>query len=82
MTQHDQVVDNANGLSFRNDINAALKALFTTSSGATEPTTKVAGQLWFDTSVAGTNVLKVRDQTNSFWIIVPLGSGAAPIPVN
>jgi hypothetical protein len=70
MSQHDQNLSNANGLTFRTDLNNALVALFSSSSGSVEPTTKIAGQLWFDTSVVGTNVLKMRDQTNASWITI------------
>lgn len=69
MPQHDQVINDGNGATVRSDINAALAAIFSSSSG-TEPTVKVAGMLWFDTSISGTNVLKMRDQTNSSWITI------------
>lgn len=70
MSQHDQIINDGAGLAVRTDINAALAAIFSTSLGSTEPSVKNAGMLWFDTSVVGTNVLKVRDQTNAFWITV------------
>jgi len=70
MAQHDQNIANNPGVGVRSDINSALAALFSNSSGNTEPTVKVAGQLWFDTSVAGVTTLKVRDQTNASWITI------------
>jgi hypothetical protein len=78
MSQHDQVINDGNGASVRSDINAALAALFSTSLGSTEPSVKNAGMLWFDTSVVGANVLKVRDQTNTAWLqISPISQPSA-----
>ncbi|WP_318872011.1 phage tail protein [Sinorhizobium meliloti] len=49
----------------RTDINAALAALVSSSSGTVEPVTKVAGQLWFNTS---TGLLSLRNAANTAWI--------------
>ncbi|PLU04515.1 phage tail protein [Sinorhizobium medicae] len=65
MAQHDMVVDNAPGLAVRSDINAALAALVSSSSGTVEPLTKVAGQLWFNTS---SGLLSLRNAANTAWI--------------
>ena len=67
MAQHDQVIGNDIGLPVREDINAALAAAFSSSSGATEPAVKVPGQLWFDTSSSS---LKVRNAANDNWHVV------------
>ncbi|WP_042778020.1 hypothetical protein [Sinorhizobium fredii] len=64
MAQHDQVIDNGPGLAVRTDFNAALAALFSSSSGAVEPAVKVAGQLWFNTS---TGKLTMRNAGNTAW---------------
>ncbi|PLT94080.1 phage tail protein, partial [Sinorhizobium medicae] len=64
MAQHDQIIADAAGLAFRNDINAALAALFSSSSGAAEPTVKAAGQLWFNST---SGVLQVRNSANTAW---------------
>jgi hypothetical protein len=64
MAQHDQVIDNGPGLAVRTDINAALAALFSSNSGTVEPTVKVAGQLWFNTS---TGRMQVRNSANTAW---------------
>ncbi|RVM24156.1 phage tail protein [Sinorhizobium meliloti] len=64
MAQHDQIIADAAGLAFRNDINAALAALFSSSSGAAEPTVKAAGQLWFNSN---SGVLQVRNSANTAW---------------
>src|SRR5262245_18613051 len=74
MAQHDQTIASGAGVAVRNDINAAISALFSSSSGATEPTIKVPGQLWFDTSVVGVSSLKVRNQANSAWNGIGHGS--------
>lgn len=49
----------------RSDLNGALAALGTNSSGATAPTTTYAFQFWADTT---TNTLKLRNSANSAWI--------------
>lgn len=67
MTQHDQNLANAAGATFRADANNALAALFSNSSGATEPTTTVAYQWWADTT---TGLLKIRNAANSAWVTV------------
>lgn len=65
MPQHDQVLANAAGATFRADANSALAALFSNSSAATEPTTMVAYQYWGDTT---TGILKQRGAANTTWI--------------
>lgn len=65
MSQHDQVIANSDGATVRADINAALAALFGNSSGATEPTTKIAYMWWPDTA---TGWMKQRNAANSAWI--------------
>lgn len=75
MSQHDQVIDNGPGLTVRTDFNAALAAIFSSSSGPVEPSVKQAGQLWLDTSTPGATLLKVRDIDNTIWIGIATGSG-------
>lgn len=65
MSQHDMTVDNAGAATVRVDINSALQALASTSSGATAPTTTFANQFWYDTS---TSILKKRNADNDAWI--------------
>lgn len=67
MSQHDQVLDNQTGASFRSDLNNALAALFSSSSGASAPTTTVAYQWWADTT---TGILKQRNAANTAWVSV------------
>lgn len=67
MSQHDLVVDNAQGLAFRADVNNALMALVTQSSGPSAPTSTYAFQFWADTTAAK---LKIRNAANDNWVIV------------
>lgn len=64
--QHDQVIGNADGATVRADINNALAALFSLSSGNSAPSTTVAYQLWADTT---NGVLKSRNAANTGWIV-------------
>ena len=65
MSQHDMTLDNASGLVFRNDANAALQALASQSSGAAEPGPTFPCQVWAD---IGTSRKKRRNSTNSGWL--------------
>ena len=65
MPQHDYDIANQAASAARSDINLALKALASTSSGATAPSITFANQLWYDTS---TDLLKMRNEANSAWI--------------
>jgi hypothetical protein len=65
MSQNDFNIANQGFPSFRSDLNSALQALASTSSGATAPATPYANQLWYDTA---TDLLKIRNEANSAWI--------------
>jgi len=65
MAQHDYNIANQSGADFRADLNNALLAIATVNSGATEPTTTFAHQLWVDTS---SSVLKIRNAADNAWI--------------
>lgn len=67
MSQNDLVLANQAGAAFRADLNSALGALASLSSGATAPGTTYPFQLWQDTTA---NVLKIRNAANTAWIIV------------
>lgn len=69
MAQHDMNIANQGFPAFRSDLNNALAALVSTSSGATAPTTPFAHQMWIDTS-ANPSVLKIRNADNDAWISV------------
>ena len=64
MAQHDYNIANQSGADFRADLNNALSAIVTVNSGATEPTTTFAHQLWVDTA---NSVLKIRNAADNAW---------------
>ncbi len=65
MSQHDLTVDNGPGLTFRTDMNAALQALASQSSGAAAPSPTFPCQMWADT---GTGRLRQRNSANTAWV--------------
>lgn len=65
MSQHDFNIANATASTVRSDLNAAFVALAEQSSGATEPTTTYANQMWYEID---TNWLYQRNEANSAWI--------------
>lgn len=69
MAQSDQVVQNATFPTVRADINDNLAALYSQSSGPSEPTETVAFQPWVDTS-SSPPVWKIRNAANANWITV------------
>ena len=79
MAQHDYSIANQSGLAFRQDLNNALAAIVSQNSGASEPSTLYAYQLWADTTAG---LLKQRNAANTAWVTIgTLGStnlGLAP----
>ena len=69
MSQNDLVIANQTFPNTRADINSALQALGSLSSGPTEPSTTYANMLWYDTA---TNYLKMRSEANDAWITLGL----------
>lgn len=67
MSQHDFDIANQSASSARSDINNALKALASLSSGSTAPSTTYANMLWYDTS---NNTLKMRAEADDAWISI------------
>lgn len=65
MSQNDFTIANQGFPAFRSDLNSALGALASNSSGATEPSTTFAYQFWYDET---TNILKLRNSDNDAWI--------------
>ena len=65
MGQNDFVIANQTAPAFRTDLNSALQALASTSSGATAPSTTYANMLWYDTA---TDTLKMRSEADDAWI--------------
>ena len=67
MSQNDLVIANQGFPATRADINSALQALGSLSSGTTEPATTYAHMPWSDTT---TGILKVRSAANDVWISI------------
>jgi len=65
MSQHDFNIANQTASNARADINNALKALASLSSGSTAPSTTYANMLWYDTV---NNILKMRAEADDTWI--------------
>ena len=65
MSQHDFNIDNQSAPAFRGDLNNALEALATLSSGGTAPSTTYANMLWYDSA---NNILKMRSEADDAWI--------------
>lgn len=76
MAQHDMVLDNSPGATIRSDINAAILAIITNSSGATEPASTYPFMPWADTTAG---ILKQRNAANTAWIDILTLSTGKPI---
>ena len=78
MPQHDLDIANQVFPALRTDINAALLALATNSSGASAPATTYAYQPWADTTAG---VLKIRNAANSAWVSVINLTNGMPVAI-
>ena len=67
MSQHDFNIANQTAAPARADINSALTALASLSSGPTAPSTTFANMLWYDTA---NDTLKLRNEADSGWISI------------
>lgn len=67
MSQHSFSIANEAGAAFRADVNSALQALASQSSGTSEPATKYAYQVWADTTAS---LVKRRNAANSAWLVI------------
>jgi len=70
MAQHDFDIANQSAPNFRQDLNNALEALNTLSSGTNDPSGDInnsANMLWYDTA---NNTLKMRTEADNDWIIL------------
>jgi len=65
LSQHDLTIANQGFPAFRSDLNDALQALGSQSSGATAPSTTFARMIWYDTA---NNIVKMRNEDNDAWI--------------
>jgi len=69
MAQSDMNIANQGFPAFRADLNAALAALVSNSSGATVPSATFPHQFWVDTS-ASPSVLKQRNLNDDAWVTI------------
>jgi hypothetical protein len=67
MSQHDYSLANADGATFRSDLNNALSAIVSLNSGASAPSTTYPYMLWADTT---NGLLKMRNAGDSAWVTV------------
>jgi hypothetical protein len=67
MSQHDFDIANQGFAGFRTDLNNALQALASLSSGTAAPATTYANQLWYETD---TDTLWLRNEANSAWLSI------------
>ena len=65
MSQHDFEIANQTASSARDDINNALVALATNSSGINAPSSPEPNMFWYEED---TNILKIRNLANTAWI--------------
>ena len=65
MANHDYVIANQGFPAFRADLNSVLQAVVSNNSSASEPSTKYAYQMWYETD---TNIWKMRNADNDDWI--------------
>ena len=65
MSQNDYVIANQTTPLFRADLNLALQALASTSSGSAAPSPTYANMMWYDTA---NNILKMRSEADDAWI--------------
>ena len=69
MANHDYVIANQGFPAFRADLNAVLQAVVSNNSSASEPSTKYAYQMWYETD---TNKWYMRNADNDAWIQLAL----------
>jgi hypothetical protein len=77
MSQNDFNLANQGFPSMRADINSALQALASNSSGTTAPATPYANQFWYETD---TNILYIRDEANTAWLALMVIDGTTGSP--
>ena len=77
MAQHDYNIGDQNGFDFLVDLNNALSAIVTNNAGSFEPNPTFAHMLWFDKN---NDLMKVRNETNSAWVIVAKKDGSGWTP--
>ena len=65
MATHDYIIANQGFPAFRSDLNDVLASIVSNNSSATEPATKYAYMMWYDTSA---DSWKMRNASNNAWI--------------
>jgi hypothetical protein len=65
MATHDYIIGNQGFPAFRSDLNDVLAAIVSNNSSATEPATRYAYMMWYDST---TNIWKMRNAANDVWI--------------
>lgn len=79
MSQHDLVIENQSGLGVRQDLAAALQAVATNNSGASEPVVTFPFMPWADTA---NDLFKLRNAANTGWVDLYKLSTGEPQQVN
>ena len=69
MANHDYIIANQGFPAFRADLNGVLQAVVSNNSSASEPSTKYAYQMWYETD---TNKWYMRNADNDAWIQLAL----------
>ncbi len=77
-TSFQSLTSGLSGLSFRNNTNTILAALFSASSGGAAPSPVVGGQFWLDSSVSPA-VLRMRNLANTAWLDVVTSEYASTV---
>ena len=67
MAQHDYVLANQSGASYRQDNNNALLAIVTQNAASGEPSTTYQYQMWMDEN---NGLVKQRNSANSAWVTI------------
>lgn len=75
MAQHNYVLANQSGSSFRTDLNNALAAIVSLNSGSPAPNATYAYQYWIDTNFTPA-ILKQRDGADNAWIDIRNADGS------
>lgn len=65
MSQVDYVIANADGATFRADLNSTLDAIVTNNSGGSAPSDLFALMWWYDTTA---NIMYQRNEANTAWL--------------
>jgi hypothetical protein len=77
MSQFNFEIPNQGFPSMRADINDALQALASNSSGDTAPTTTYPNQFWYETD---TNILHIRNEGDTAWLDLMVINGTTGSP--